>query len=309
DMDLRWDYFIYQFLILIFIFSISPLHAQRNIISFPVNTLPEANFIYYSDYLAYINPAGVRLQSQYSINAKVGSYSGIRKNISEYYLDVWWQPKDTTRLAFGLQFYNNNQGEFIHFTQAKWITRYSIYLNKDIRVIPAVGIGLMNYAFEGNSYSAGGSSIVPDLDLGVSLQSKKWNIGISALHLIDKKLQPMSATFDKNNLLNFYLSRVSYLGSSDYTLKYMFVTSYNRKTHNLHHDLTMELVHRNTIKAIILLYHGKVLGMGVGMQELDTPLGRVGMNFIYSVAVSGRYLTQTNRYEIGISYRFGKKVT
>jgi len=307
-MNLRWDH-IYQFLILIITVSVSPLYAQKNSGSFPANTVPQPNLIYYSDYLTYINPAGARLKNDYSINSKAASYTGIRKDISEYYLDTWWKLKDTTRLSIGLQLYNNNQGKFIHFTQAKCITRYSIHFNNEVQLIPALGIGFMSYAFDGNNYSAGGSSMVPDIDLGVSLQSKHWNVGVSMLHLLNKKLQPLNATFDKNKQINFLVGKIFNFRHPNYSLNSILVSGYNSKTKKIYNDLTMELIYLNKVKLIGLLYRGKVLGFGFGLQNITTSVGQFGMNLIYSIALSSKYQLLTNRYEIGITYKLNKKVT
>ncbi len=282
-----------------FLISTLSLNAQQLTDSY----IPNSTIIYYTNFLSYLNPAGQILENRCSFNLKYASFTGIRKEINEIYADGLIKIGSEGKLATGIQLYNNNQGPHIHLINAKLLLRYKIPLNEKLSINPGIGFGLLNYNFEGNASTAGGSDIVPDMDIGASLQSKTLNIGIATQHLIDRNLQPIDAPSKKNQRINAYVSRDNKV-SRDFNIKTMVAGIYNYKRGNVYFDIITETVYRKHYKLIFLLYHFNSLGYGISFENIQTPVGRLSFNFLYSNPVFRNNVLNSNRYEIGISYLF-----
>ena len=285
-------------------FYISTSFAQKT----EANYLPTSNYIYYTNNLTYINPGGQVLTDKFSLNLKYASYTGLGKELNETYSDAWLKVDKNDRFAVGLQFNSNNQGPYIHLVNSKLLTRYKIPVTESISVNPGIGIGALNYTIEGNATTSGGSSFVPDLDLGVSLQSKAINVGISGQHFIDRKLQPLEASFEKSKLINTYFSYKKRF-SADIELKSTAVSMYRYGLSRNDFDLIEELIYKEHYKLVALLYHGNSMGYGISFENIETTLGNLGFNLMYSSPVFNNTPLSSNRYEVGIQYFFKREVT
>lgn len=272
------------------------------------NYLPASNYIYYTNNLTYINPAGQVLNDKFSLNLKYASYTGLGKELNETYADAWLKVDKSERFSVGLKFNSNNQGPYIHLVNSKLLARYKIPITEFVSINPAIAIGSLNYTIEGNATTSGGSSFAPDLDLGVSLQSRTLNIGISGLHFIEKTIQPLEASFEKTKLINTYISYKKRLGA-EIELKSTAVSMYRYGLSKNDFDIIEELIYKEHYKIVALLYHGNSMGYGVSLENIETTLGNLGFSLMYSSPVFSNTPLSSNRYEVGIQYFFKQKVT
>lgn len=182
----------------------------------PTGIIPMPGIIYYTRIPAYYNPSSSYSKYKLAFNSKVASFTGIRKDIKEYYFDTWYQFKKSTGFAVGVQMYDNQQGPYIHFMDFKLVPKYTFSLSSKTQVSTAVGVGFLNYAFKGNDVIAGGSDIVSDVDFGSIIRNENWDFGIAVKHLLNQTLRPIVAEFRKNKTVNIHGSKIFKLSPDFY---------------------------------------------------------------------------------------------
>jgi len=288
---------------IIFILLYFSAHIQLNAQKNSYSALPTTDFIYSPDLLTYISPSAQVLSNQYMVNIKYASYIGLRKVMNETYFDAWYRLKEKKGLSFGLQLYNNNQGPFIHLNNIKLLSRYLLNLNYKYNLCLGMGLGAISYNFDSNDKNAGGADAAPDADVGLSIQSKKVNAGISLKSLIDRTVNPIEVNYRKNFLSNIYFSK-EWQNNPDYKLRTSLVGTYFIYSKSVTNDYFVEAFYKKNLKLIALLYHYQTFGYGFGLENIETPIGNLGFNLLYSNGLGNSVVISSERYEIGIKYFF-----
>ncbi len=165
----------------------------------------------------------------------------------------------------------------------------------------ATGLGIENYSFESNDNVVGGSSLVPDLDLGITLKLKKYTFGLSALHLIDKPLNPIELNYYKHQYLNFQAIKNNTL-SIDYDLNTSLFANYDISTKSFYPNIYIEPIFRKQFKGIVALNNLRLIVYGIGVEKMDTSFGELGFSFLFSNSISNTNRMNANKYEIGLNY-------
>ncbi len=285
-------------IITLFLFctTFTSVHAQ--------SPLPEFSYFYFQDIPTLYNAAAEPGDGLFSARLRYGSYTGPRSVIREMYADARARLKEEDKISFGVLFYNQDQGPFIHLSRFNGIGSYSIIKNENKEIRTALNFGFINYSFEGNDMVAGGSDIGADASASVYVKWFKWGGGISLNHLINEKLQPLGAAFVYDRNLQFSLQR-EFLFLPDIKWTSMVNAGWYLTSKTFRSDWANRIIYLQHYGLIVGLKNLDTYTLGAGVYEIKTKAGMFAANLTFSGYVANKPPgLASNRYEIGISYLF-----
>jgi len=94
--------------------------------------------------------------------------------------------------AIGAYLIGDKEGQFLDRTRGYGTYAYHVRLRDEIYFSAGIALGWMNYVASANDYNAGGSANVPDGNLGISLYTDSYHIGLSSNQLFNSELKPIS---------------------------------------------------------------------------------------------------------------------
>ncbi len=264
--------------------------------------LPEIFFVNYQQHYAPINPAHLGFSESKSVDLRYASYNGAKKVLKSMYADVVFNPIDSLRIRSGLQAYAFHEGDFIQYNNIKWLNSYSVTNQRDFKLAFALGLGAVNYSYVNNVEQASDWGF--DMDAGLWLEYKKWNVGLSGKHILPTILKPIETTFKLNQMAHFIV-RYKLINALNTSLETSVHYVYNSQVFmDLPLSLYNHLVYKKTLVGICNVNGLSLLTIGVGFQENKQYHLPFSLNIAFQQKLNDKTITPNNRYEIGLHKKF-----
>lgn len=249
-------------------------------------TSSERFILYYKNY-HLLNPANA--DTSYLFDFKIGnkSQTGLFKGVRNIYADIDLsinKQKDKNRNYLGFQFLNRKEGEFI--SKNRIYLRYGIRLQLKENTIASVGImgGLVNYTFRSSQAGAGGSSTVPDINIGAWYLWKNFGFGFSGQQLLNSQLSPVVQKFQLTRYYNFTLFNNIRFTDEIYFAPHFYYNYQNRENNSL--SLAGIFHFNDLIEAGGGFTFKSGFHLQIGLNSFFTRYGDVQFNFSYWVPYS-----------------------
>jgi type IX secretion system PorP/SprF family membrane protein len=161
----------------------------------------------YFNNMYLVSPAYVPLETKMDINLAYKTGTGALNKISTFnvaFTRVLNYSKPNNHVA-RVYFYNEKDGPYIHRSRAYANYAYKIKLGKKLFLSSGVAIGFAQTAFTAPSSTGNGNSIAPDVAIGVSMNYKKFEAGVSINQLLNSTINPVVAPIKYGRYINSYI--------------------------------------------------------------------------------------------------------
>ncbi|WP_299247883.1 type IX secretion system membrane protein PorP/SprF [uncultured Cytophaga sp.] len=161
----------------------------------------------YFNNMYLVSPAYVPLDTKMDINVAYKTGTGALNKIATFNVAFtrvlnYTKPKNHIARVY---FYNQKDGPYIHRTRAYANYAYKIKIGKETFLSSGIAFGFAQTAFTAPSSSGNGNSLAPDAALGVSLNHKKNEAGISINQLLNSTINPVIAPIKYERYINSYI--------------------------------------------------------------------------------------------------------
>lgn len=285
----------------IILLSITSKSQTTNDFAESFNFFPQNSFL--------LIPSHVGIDTDIQTNIVYKSYFGPLSTIRTYLADVNYTisggkadflKKDKHIIGAGL--YNDKEGEF--FNRNRVMLRYAWHrqLTEKWHIAGGAAFHVVNYVFKSSNSGSNGSDFAGSGNLGVSLYTDLFKLGIATNDFNKPSVQPVDFRF---NLYRFYTlhleknltinHRTSVIGSllSNYIPQ-------GRSTQSLH--VGVILSDKVGIHTFIHSWSG--WGFAFGLKQLKLNDGWFDLTMSYKVPYSKQISPPSGNYEINLGYYF-----
>lgn len=161
----------------------------------------------YFNTMYLISPAYVPLDTKMDLNLAYKTGTGALNKIATFnvaFTRVLNYTKPNNHVA-RVYFYNEKDGPYIHRSRAYANYAYKIKLGKELFLSSGIALGFAQTAFTAPSSTGNGNSIAPDAAIGVSLNHKKLEVGLSINQLLNATINPVVAPIKYERYINSYI--------------------------------------------------------------------------------------------------------
>lgn len=244
-------------------------------------TSSERFVLYYKNYFL-LNPANTDTSYLYNIKLGNKSQTGIFKGVNNIYadLDMLLGQNTGKNLSYlGFQFLNRREGEFI--SKSRIYLRYGVKLQISEKSYVSTGLmgGMVNYTFRSSQAGAGGSSLVPDVNIGIWYFRKSLGIGISGQQLFNSKLRPVVQEFTLNRYVNIVLFTKFRLSEEIDFTPHLYYHYLSRKSSGF--MLAGVFLFNEFVEAGGGIAYQTGFHLQLGLNSISTRFGDVRFNFSY----------------------------
>lgn len=154
-------------------------------------------FVKFTDNYTFDNPAASSLSDSWEVKLLNSFYTGLLNNVGFYYFDASLRinQKNTNVHTAGLMIYSEYETEILKRTRVYGRYAWSSLLTPALNLSAGIHAGFFNYSVKSTGSSSGASSLVPDVNLGLWLKGKKFNIGISSAQITGSEVKPVNTIF------------------------------------------------------------------------------------------------------------------
>lgn len=276
---------------------------------FDSGTIPPSGASYPVGTMDTIDPAN---QSAYiSKEGKLGlmignmSHLGLWSNNNTYSLQAdarlnKYSEERNSFHALGAYLVGDKEGQYLDRTRGYGIYAYHARLREEMYLSAGIALGWMNYVASANDYNAGGSANVPDGNVGISLYTDSYHIGLSSNQLFNSELKPISEVTVLKRHYNLIASK-TFTVSPNFELMPFGVVRWLPSA---------PLNFNGGAKGII----SEVVSFGVNYQHQQAVVGMIGLEkiqwggsefragFSYSVPLPNNRLGNIQTVEITLGY-------
>ena len=195
---------IYTNCLLLFIILLNlPVSGQNNAV------YPDQFGAYFNN-MYLISPAYVPADTKMNLNFAYKTRTGALNKIATFnfaFTRVFNNTKSNNHLV-RLYFYNEKDGPYIHRTRVYANYAYKIKLGDELFLSSGIAIGFAQTAFTAPSSTGNGNSIAPDASIGLSVNYKKLEAGLSVNQLLNSIVNPVVASIEYERYYNSYIQYI-----------------------------------------------------------------------------------------------------
>jgi type IX secretion system PorP/SprF family membrane protein len=261
-------------------------------------------FIQFFKTYGLINPASIGKDSALELStgnkSLTGAFSGVRTFYAMASVQLNARGKNKSKHVLGVTFINDKEGSFINRNRAALQYAFHLPVSKKSTVSLGVAGGFINYSYKASNISAGGSAYAPNLDVGLWLHRRNFNIGVSGNQLIASKLTPIDETYtieryynltaDKTVALSPYLSLTPAFNFRWYEEQY-----YNA-------DLALILLIQDNVTTAIGYKYDKGVSISGGLEDIKIGSHMLKMLFSYYFPLTNVSNYNPQAYELSLRF-------
>lgn len=231
--------------------------------------------------------------------SQLGAFRGIRQT----YFDANFRIKSShfsNRHSFGVQLFNNSEGDFFSKNRAYARYAFDIPLSDLYYLSAGLSFGMVDYVFKATQSSAGGSDITYDGNLGFWLVGNRLKAGASMQQVFQRKLIPIGQEFvlrrqyNANLVYTFFIS--PYVGLAAHA--WYRYNSYTASDLSLAAVLTLQ----SFIEFGVEYRYQKGFVLMGGIKDIRIGTSRIAIAMSYSTGVLNYIARGDNAVELFLKY-------
>lgn len=209
-----------------------------------------------------------------------------------------------TKSLLGIKLTNEQEGEFISRPKAYLSYVLKIPITQKYTVAAGTYLGVASYSFKASKVSAGGTDIKPDADLGISLNSDKFTIGLSGNQLLNNKVLPKDFYFRWRRFYTFYAERKLIFSENLSMVTYLQWQFLPQKKDG--RDLGFYLLYHDTFECGFNYYTTESISFILGVRNLVISKNTFKILFGFNIPQAKAIQNKTQSLELLLFYKFGQ---
>jgi hypothetical protein len=186
--------------VMIYLTLLLPLSANAQSGIIPLSLLK------FRDNYTFDNPAAAVLTEFAELKIIHSSYTNLAGNVGLNYLEANFtahsKSKNNVHIP-GLLVHSEYDTDILKRTRLYLRYSWNTNISKHTKLSAGIQAGFFNYSVRASSSSNGISAFAPDANIGLWLQGKRMNLGISSAQILNSEVKPISTIYSLNRYLNF----------------------------------------------------------------------------------------------------------
>jgi hypothetical protein len=174
-------------------------NAQSGIVPLPLLKL--------RDNYTFDNPAAAVLTESADFKIIHSSFTGLAGNVGLNYLEGNLTGKNksgNSAHVAGLMIHSEFETDILKRTRLYFRYSWNTKISENTKLSAGIHAGFFNYAIRSSNSSSGVSVFAPDANIGLWLNGKKTNLGISSSQILNSKVRPVNSQYSLNRYLNLF---------------------------------------------------------------------------------------------------------
>ncbi len=261
-------------------------------------------FTHFFKTYTFVNPASIGISAPLEImvgdKALTGAFAGVQTLYVNANVQLSKDSVNSAKHVVGLSFENDKEGTYINRSRAALLYAVHVPLNERLTLSSGTAIGFVNHFFSASNINPGGSDLAPNIDLGIWLRGKRFNVGISGNQLIPFKMTPIEQTYVLSRHYTLVLDRTVALSRHlNLTPTALWrLEGLNKKNIDLG---LVSLIHETLIVAISYKYQ-KALAFSAGLEKIKIGNQIFRLLFSYNSPVGKKLYYNPQSYDVLLSY-------
>ncbi|MBC7389080.1 MAG: type IX secretion system membrane protein PorP/SprF [Opitutaceae bacterium] len=280
----------------------------ENITLAQINLYP-AHYSMIIDVNRLYNPALVNPNGYASLELGNQFYTGAYNKVENHYflacINVSKQDSNHIKNNIGLKILNEKEGEFINKPKAYFSYALHVQLTELYHISAGIDLGLASYIYKATNISAGGSSTVPDGNIGISFYSQHFKVGLASNQFLNTVLLPKTVSFRWKRIYTFYIEKNFRLGESN--LLSLYVQKQFLPYLKDGNDVGISLIIGNIFQLGLSETFGQRHSFFAGFKSIPYERNSFNLTFCYSVPQTNASQANNPSYEIMLGYWPGRK--
>ena len=288
--------------IVVIIANLSTIVAQ------PTKVLP-VQFTHFFKTYSFLNPASIGMNAPFEAMAGDKALTGAFAGVQTIYANINLQlSKDSVRKVkhvMGITFVNDKEGSFINRSRVSLLYALHIPLSEKFTLSSGTAVGFVNHFFGASNINPGGSDLAPNIDFGIWLRSKSFNLGISGDQLVPFTMRPIDQAYVLSRHYNIVLDKSISLSRH---LKFTPTVLWRwDELNNKNFDFALlSLIHENLLVAVSYKYE-RALAFSAGLERIKIGNQIFRLMLSYNSPAGKKLYYNPQSYDLLLSYVILKK--